>query len=174
MWSWLFNTQYGIINYLLHNAGILASNENWLGDPNVAMWTAIVADVWKTTSFMTLILYAGLQLVPDEIKEAAAADGAGAIRSFFSITLPLLLPTMLTAVLLRALDAYRVFDLIFVLTGGGPANSTQVLSTYTYSTMFSATQLGYGSAMAVAMAVSMLLFAVVVQIILRLTEWKFG
>jgi multiple sugar transport system permease protein len=131
------------------------------------MWAVIIADVWKTTPFMALILLAGMQTISEDIYEAAAIDGATSLQRFRLITLPLLLPTLVTALLLRTLDAFRVFDLIYVLTGGGPANATEVLSSYAYKTTFSSAQVGYGAAMAAVMAVSVLILARVLQYVQR-------
>lgn len=167
MWQWLFNADFGLLNYLLTRMGIIESYHNWLGDSSSAMWAVIIADVWKTTPFIALILLSGLQTIPEDIYEAADIDGVSPRQRFRMITFPLLFPTLLTALLLRALDAFRVFDLVYVLTGGGPANSTEVLSGYAYKTTFSSTQVGYGAAMAAVMAFSVLIFALVLQFIQR-------
>jgi ABC-type sugar transport system permease subunit len=169
MWQWLYNGDFGLINYLLTEVGLIDSYQNWLGDSSYALWAVIVADVWKTTPFMALIILAGLQTISEEIYEAADIDGVRHWQRFCLITFPLLLPTILTAFLLRTLDAFRVFDLIYVLTGGGPANSTEVLSSYAYKTTFSATQVGYGASMATVMAISALIFALIIQYLLRRT-----
>lgn len=169
MWQWLYNGDFGLINYVLAKIGMIDSYQNWLGDSSTALWAVIFADVWKTTPFMALILLAGLQTISEDIYEASAIDGVRHWQRFYLITFPLLLPTILTAFLLRTLDAFRVFDLIYVLTGGGPANSTEVLSSYAYKTTFSATQVGYGASMATVMAISVLLFAVIMQYLLRRT-----
>jgi trehalose/maltose transport system permease protein len=159
LWGLIFDTNVGIANYLLTSARIVGSDVNWLGDPRLAINVTAVVDVWKTTPFMALILLAGLQTIPGELYEAAEIDGANVIDRFRQITLPLIAPVLLVAMLLRTLDAFRVFDVIYVMTGGGPANSTEVMSTLTYKIFFSATQFGYGSALAVAMFVSVLLIS---------------
>jgi ABC-type sugar transport system permease subunit len=115
--------------------------------------------VWKTTPFMALLLLAGLQTVPNSLLEAATIDGAGPWQRFWRIRLPLLAPTLLIAAMFRALDAFRIFDLVYVLTGGGPADSTEVLSTLTYKNLFSALQFGYGSALSTAMFITEILIA---------------
>lgn len=167
MWSWIYNVDYGILNYLLARIGLLSGPANWLGDPQLAMVAAIIADVWKTTPFIAIILLAGLQGISQDLYEAATIDGAGAFAKFFSITLPLLVPTGLVAVLLRFLDAFRVFALIFVLTNGGPADATEVLSTYAYKVLFSTTDFGYGSAIATSMFLYVLVIAAVFIVFLR-------
>jgi multiple sugar transport system permease protein len=151
MFGWLFDGQNGIVNYLLRVSGLIDGNINWYGSPDHAMLTIVIADVWKSTPFMALLLLAGLQTIPNSLIEAATIDGANAWQRFRLIRLPLLLPTLLIAAMFRTLDAFRIFDLVYVLTGGGPADSTEVLSTLTYKTMFSTLQFGVGSAMSSAM-----------------------
>jgi multiple sugar transport system permease protein len=151
MFGWLFDGQNGVINWLLREAGLISHNIDWYGSTHNAFGTIVVADVWKTAPFMALLLLAGLQTVPKSLREAAKIDGAGAWQSFWYVRMPLLAPTMLIAGLFRALDAFRIFDLVYVLTGGGPADSTEVLSTLSYKTLFSALLFGYGSAISTAM-----------------------
>ena len=143
MWAWLFNADYG----LLHR---LAPGVDWLGSPRTALHAAILVDVWKTTPFVALILLAGLQAIPEDVVKAARVDGARPARIFASITLPLLRPAILLALLFRTLDAFRVFDAIYVLTEGGPANATETLSIYAYKTLLRSGDFGYGSALSVA------------------------
>lgn len=114
-----------------------------------AFVSVILSDVWKTTPYMALLLLAGLQVIPSSLYEAASIDGASKWKQFTNITLPLLKSSMLVALLFRTLDAFRVFDLIWVLTGGGPANSTETISIFAYKVMFSQTNFGNGSALAV-------------------------
>lgn len=150
LFGWLFDGQHGVINYLLVQAGLLHGNVNWLGSAQTALGTIVLADVWKTTPFMALLLLAGLQTISPNLIEAAKMDGASSWSVFWQIRLPLLWPTLLIAGLFRALDAFRIFDLVYVLTGGGPADSTETLSTLSYKTLFSTLQFGYGSAMTMA------------------------
>jgi ABC-type sugar transport system permease subunit len=154
MFGWLFDGQHGIINFILLHLGLIDQNVNWYGSPDTAMTTIIMADVWKTTPFMALLLMTGLQTVPKSLIEAARIDGANAWSIFWHVRLPLLLPTLLIAGLFRALDAFRIFDLVYVLTGGGPADSTETLSTLSYKVLFSTLQFGYGSAVSTAMFVT--------------------
>ena len=133
----------------------------------MAINVVVLVDVWKTTPFMALLLLAGLGTIADDLYEAATVDGASMLQRFYQITLPLLAPVMLVAVMLRALDAFRVFDVVYVLTGGGPADSTETMSTLTYKILFSATQFGYGSAMATVMFVTLLAVALGFLIALR-------
>ena len=142
MWEWIFNSDFGVMNRLL-GIGV-----NWLGSPFWAMHAAVIADVWKTTPFVAVILMAGLQAIPADIYRAARTDGAGSAAIFLRITLPLLRPVILVVLLFRTLDAFRVFDAVYVLTGGGPANTTETLSIYAYKVLFQTLQFGYGSALA--------------------------
>lgn len=150
MFGWLFDGQHGVINYILVRLGVLSANVDWLGSTHTALGTIILADVWKTTPFMALLLLAGLQTISPTLVEAARIDGATGWSTFWFVRLPLLWPTLLIAGLFRALDAFRVFDLVYVLTGGGPADSTETLSTLSYKVLFSTLQFGYGSAMTMA------------------------
>lgn len=147
MWKFLYDGQTGFVSHifaklhLIKNAGVLLTTHNG------ATFAAIFTDVWKTTPYMALLLLAGLQNIDKGVYEAANVDGANKIQSFFKITLPLLKPTILVALLFRTLDAFRVFDLIYVLTGG--ANSTETLSTLAYKTMFAQMEFGKGSTLSV-------------------------
>lgn len=172
MWEWIFNAEYGILNYLLMKLGLIDMNVNWLGETSTAMFAAIFSDVWKTTPFIALIILAGLQGISSSLYEAAEIDGANKWKQFTYITFPLLIPSIMIAVLLRSLDAFRVFDLIFVLTGGGPANSTEVLSSYAYKTTFSAAQVSYGAAMSSLMAISVFVLAIVLLFIMNKASEK--
>jgi multiple sugar transport system permease protein len=149
LWRWMYNDQSGIINAVLIGLGATSEYVQFLAEPLLAWLAVIVAEVWKTTPFMALLLLAGLQVIPREVYEASEIDGASKIRTFFTITLPLIKPVLLVALLFRTLDAFRVFDVIFVMTGGGPGNATESLSLYTYKTMFGGLDFGYGSALSV-------------------------
>jgi len=144
MWEWMYNAEFGVINSLL------GAQINWLGDPLLALHAAIAMDVWKSTPFVALLLLAGLQSIPPDLYRAAAIDGARAWTTFRRITLPLLVPVILVAIVFRTIDALRVFDAVYVLTGGGPANGTETLSIYAYKALFQTLEFGYGSALAVA------------------------
>ena len=166
MFGWLFDGQNGIVNYLLRSLGLIQHNVDWYGSPDFALATIVIADVWKTTPFMALLLLAGLQTIPDSLAEASVIDGANAWQHFWHIRLPLLTRTLLIASMFRALDAFRIFDLVYVLTGGGPADSTEVLSTFTYKHLFSALQFGYGSALSTIMFITEIVIAVVFGVFL--------
>ncbi|MFH1604718.1 MAG: sugar ABC transporter permease [Pseudomonadota bacterium] len=153
MWEWMYDAEIGVLNYL---AG---THVNWLGSPAWALNAAIAMDVWKSTPFMVLLLLAGLQSIPQDVYRAAAVDGASAWTVLRRITLPLLAPVVLIALVFRTIDAFRVFDAIYVLTGGGPADSTETLSIYAYKVLFQGLEFGYGSALAVSVFVCVALAA---------------
>jgi multiple sugar transport system permease protein len=148
MWELIYNSDFGILNYLL---GVRV---NWLGSPFWALNAAVFMDVWKTTPFVAVLLMAGLQNVPPDLYRAARVDGAGPWAAFRNITLPLLKPVIVVVLIFRTLDAFRIFDAIYVLTGGGPANSTETLSIYAYKVLFQTLQFGYGSALSVIVFMS--------------------
>ena len=151
MWEWIYNPDFGIMNHLLQELSLISGPVSWLGDPFWAIHAAILADVWKTTPFAALILLAGLAAIPTDLARAARVDGARSLRVFFEITLPLLRPALVVTALFRFLDSFRIFDAIYVLTGGGPANTTETLAVYIYKVVFQTLRFGYGSAIAVAM-----------------------
>ena len=140
----LYHPTAGLVNFILGGHRI-----NWLGDPHWALVGVILADVWRTMPFVALLCYARLLSIPPELYEAAQVDGAGALAAWRSITLPLLGPVLLIALLFRTLDALRAFDIMFVLSGGGPANTTESLTVYAYRSLFQTLQLGLGSAIGV-------------------------
>jgi multiple sugar transport system permease protein len=149
MWEWIYNPHFGLLNFLLRTGGLTVHDISRLGDPSLALHAAILADVWKATPFATLLLLAGLEVIPENLYRAARVDGAGPWHTFYHITLPLLRPVILIALLFRTLDALRVFDIVYVLTGGGPANTTETLSIYAYRLTFHTLQFGYGASVAV-------------------------
>lgn len=149
MWKFLYDGQNGIVAKFFAEIGLIDSMGSLLTSEAGAMFAVILADVWKTTPYIALLLLGGLQIIPHSLYEAAAIDGAGKWKQFTTITLPMLKLSILVALLFRTLDAFRVFDLIYVLTGGGPANSTETISIYAYKVMFAQTNFGAGSALAV-------------------------
>ena len=161
MWEWMYNTEIGVLNH------ILGAEVNWLGAPAWALNAAVAMDVWKSTPFVALLLVAGLEGIPRELYHAAALDGASRWTVLRRITLPLLAPVILVALIFRTIDAFRVFDSIYVLTGGGPANSTETLSIYAYKTLFQSLEFGYGSALAVSVFALVALVALPYLFLLR-------
>lgn len=148
MWRYIFNDQYGLVNLILFGNEV-SRYVPWLAHPAFAFSAIVLADVWKTSCFAGLLILAGLQVIPDELYDAAQIDGANTFQRFFRITLPLLRPALLIALLFRTMDAFRVFDLVFVMTQGGPADATQVLQFYGYKTLFTEGMLGYGTTISV-------------------------
>jgi multiple sugar transport system permease protein len=151
MWRYLYDGSYGVVSMLLTKAGIISSQSDIFASSSHALGTIIFADVWKTVPYMALLLLAGLQTIDGGLFESASIDGAGAVKSFFKITLPLMKSSILVALLFRTLDAFRVYDLITVLTGGGPGNGTESLSIYAYKLMFGQSNYGYGSVVVMGM-----------------------
>lgn len=148
-WRWIFNDEFGVWNDLLLRLQIIGNPVNWLGDPNWAMVAVIAADVWKTTSFVAILLLAGLQSISQDLYEAHALDGATPWQSFRQITLPLIAPQILIALLFRFAQAFGVFDLIQVMTNGGPGGATEMVSIYIYATVMRYLDFGYGAALVV-------------------------
>jgi len=149
MWAWIYDGRYGLANDLLLKVHLIDQPIIFLVRPEVTIWAMVAAEIWKTTPFMALLLLAGLQLIPHELYEAAALDGASRWQAFWRVTLPLLRPTILVALLFRTIDAVRMFDLPRVLTNGGPGKSTETVVLYTYNTFFTSLNFGYGSTLAV-------------------------
>jgi len=149
MWKYLYDGQNGIVSYIFSFIKIIPDMSYFLSTKIGAMAAIVIADVWKTTPYVALLLLAGLLTIPTEYYEAAQVDGANKFHQLFKITLPLMKSAILVAVLFRVLDAFRVFDLIYVLTGGGPANSTEAISVYAYKVMFAEMNFGEGNTLAV-------------------------
>lgn len=156
IWAWMMNDQFGILNDMLMRVGLLSHPIAWTASPDTAFLAVLIVDIWKSTPFMALLILAGLQMLPRDVYEAARVDGVSPFRAFFDITLPLIRPALLVAVIFRALDALRIFDLIYVLT---PNNArTETMSVFAQQNLFSFDKFAYGS------AASTLLFLVVALI----------
>ena len=147
MWAWMLNDQFGILNDLLLRLGMIAEPVAWTASPDTAFIALVAADVWKTTPFMVLLILAGLQMLPRDCYDQARVDGVGAFKVFFRVTLPLLRPALAVAVIFRALDALRIFDLIYVLTPNNEATAS--MSVFAKQEMVDFSKLGYGSAASV-------------------------
>ena len=156
MWQWMLNDVYGVINVLGVKLGLLSQKVAFLARPELLLPSIIAVDVWKTTPFMALLLLAGLQMIPEELYEAASIDGASRWQQFWSITLPLLTPALVVALIFRTLDALRVCDVVFVMSGVNPA--TRTLAVYNRQTLVDFQDLGYGSAISVAILVIIFAF----------------
>ncbi|MEY4979850.1 MAG: hypothetical protein RLZZ352_2120 [Pseudomonadota bacterium] len=149
MWGWMLHDQFGIINQWLFDWGLIAEKVAWTAQPEYAMWTVVAVDVWKTTPFMALLILAALQTLPKDCYEAAEVDGVHPLRLFWKVTLPLIKPALMVAVIFRLLDALRVFDLIYVLTSNN--NSTISMSGFVRREMIDNGYMGYGSAASTAL-----------------------
>ncbi len=167
MWGWMLNDQFGVINTLLVNAGLIGSKIAWTAEPAYALWTVVLVDVWKTTPFMALLILAALQTVPKDCYEAARVDGVHPLRVFWRITLPLIRQPLMVAIVFRLLDSLRVFDLIYVLTSNG--SSTISMSGFVRREMVEYGNMGFGSAASTSLFLIIMLTAV---IFLRLTRVK--
>lgn len=150
LWAWIFNDQYGVLNTVLIRLGLVNSAVAWLAQPGTAMYSIIVADVWKTTPFVFLILLAGLQNIPRDLYEAIDVDGGNAWARFRYVTWPHLMPFVFVAVIFRMVQAFAIFDLVWVMTGGGPGGATETVSIYTYQTYMRYLDFGYGATIVVA------------------------
>ena len=144
MWAWMLNDQFGIINELLMALRIIADPIAWTADASYSMWAVIMVDVWKTTPFVALLALAAMQMLPKDCYEAAEVDGIHPVRVFFRVTLPLITPALMVAVIFRLLDALRVFDVIYVLTSN--STSTMSMSIYARQQLVEFQDVGYGSA----------------------------
>ena len=144
MWSWMLNDQFGIINDLFLNLGLISQKIAWTASVDTAMTAVLIVDIWKTTPFMALLILAGLQMVPKDVYEAARIDGVHPVKVFFRVTLPLVQPALMVAVIFRLLDAMRIFDLIYVLTPNSSA--TKTMSVISRENLFDFDKFAYGSA----------------------------
>ncbi|NUT08412.1 MAG: sugar ABC transporter permease, partial [Hamadaea sp.] len=173
MWRWILNAEYGALNALLTQLHLMGDYRSWLGsDPFLALNMVVVADVWKNTSLVAFFLLAGLSAIPAELGEAARIDGAGSLRVFWRITLPLLRPTLAAVLVLRVIEAFKVFDIVYVMTGGGPASGTQTITFLTYLQAFSAQRFSSGAALAYLTVVAVLMLALIYLRLLRQQEMR--
>jgi multiple sugar transport system permease protein len=159
-WKWMFDPTFSVINWMLYKLGVITSAVNWLGDGDLAMLSIIIVNVWRGVPFFAISLLAGLQTISPDLNEAAAIDGAKPLQRFWYITWPLLLPVTMVVVLFSVIQTFADFQIVYVLTGGGPANATHLFATYAY-------QLGIGTGLlsqgaAVSLAMFPLLFGIVI------------
>ena len=158
IWRWMFNDIYGVVNVILANLHLIPHKLAWLATPATALPVIIAVDVWKTTPFMSLLLLAGLQLIPSDLYEAASIDGATGIRKFLSVTLPLVTPTLLVALIFRTLDALRVFDIFYIMVGGQGNMAT--VAVYNQQQLIAFLDAGVGSATSVVILIFIMIFVV--------------
>ena len=163
-WKWMFDPTFSVINWTLFQLGLIHGRINWLGDPTLAMISIIIVNVWRGVPFYAISLLAGLQTISPELHEAAAIDGARPWQRFWHVTWPLLLPVTMVVVLFSIIQTFADFQLVYVLTGGGPANSTQLFATYAYQIGVGTGLLSQGAAISLAMF-PVLLIVVIVQLL---------
>ena len=149
-WRWIFDFQYGILNYVIRLTGLSVKGLNWLGSTELSLVACIITAVWKTAPFVTIVLLAGLQGIDVQLYEAASIDGANAFRKFSNITLPGIKSVTITCLILKTIWTFNQFDIVSIMTNGGPANSSMILPVYTYLTAFSFNQLNYAATIACA------------------------
>ena len=147
MWRWIYSADFGALNGLLMQLGLIKHYVPWLSLPNMAMNLVIVADLWHTMPFVALVLQAALATLPEDLDEAAAVDGANAWQRFWQIRVPLLRPAILVALIVRTVDAFRVFDIVYIITSGGPAYKTLTITYLTYLNTFAFGKQGIGAAL---------------------------
>ncbi len=159
LWKWLYGDEFGVINFMLLKFGLVSRPVLWLADPNMAMTSVIVVQIWKLYPFMFIVLLAALQNVPKELHEAAVIDGASARQRLWHITLPFIRSTSVIITLLGSIWTFQNFDIIYLLTGGGPANATKILPTLMYEKAFWGSEMGYAAAIGMLMLVVLLLIS---------------
>jgi len=169
MFRWSFNGEYGVINDILKNLGILDGSLAWLGTPGLSLLVVIIAMIWMGVPFFAIMLLAALQSIPQDVYEAADIDGSNRLTKFIRITIPYIKPTIITSLLLRVIWVFNSFDLIVVITGGGPASSSQTLPSYMYTKAFSSYDFGLASALGVVLMVILVFYAL---IFLKITNYK--
>ena len=167
IWRLIYDYNYGAINKVLALVGV--SGPAWLANPDIAFPAIIVVDVWHWTSFMFLIMLAGVETIPQELYEAARVDGASEFKIYWNILLPLMRSTIIVAMMLRTIFAFKVFDQIYLLTGGGPGTTTEVISLYIYKVFFGQFRLGYGAFLALVLALITSIFVIVYRVVISKT-----
>lgn len=159
MWRWIDHPDYGALNALLTQIGLIDKYHAWLSTPWSAMNMVILADVWKMTPLVAMLLLANLQTIPGELYEASSIDGAGAFGRFWHVTIPSIRAGILVSLVLRTIEAFKVFDLIFIMTRSGPANGTQTVAYYAYTEAFTSLQFGKGAALSYLIAIFIVILA---------------
>ncbi|WP_319411658.1 sugar ABC transporter permease [uncultured Cohaesibacter sp.] len=172
LWRLIYNPEYGAFNAVLLKFGIIDQYQSWLGQPQTAMAALILADLWKNFPLVALIALAALQSVPNDIRAAAISDGANAFRRFRYVILPYLVGPLMVAVVLRTIEAFKVFDIIWIMTRGGPANSTRTLSVLVYQEAFAFQRAGSGASLALIITLAITVLAVIYIRIMR--QWAGG
>ena len=170
LWRTMFDPQQGFVNFVLTKLHLPLASTTWLDSTWTAWGSILIADAWRNTPFMAIVLLAGLQVIPADIYEAARIDGANAWRQFTRLTLPLLKPALMVALIFRTLQSFFIFDVVYIMTGGGPGSSTNVLAYLNYKALFALFDYGYGGAVSVALVVVALVIASAYRWIFRTDE----
>lgn len=160
VWMMIYDPNTGVLNAIIKVIGLTPPRLGWLGDPNISIWMVLVTAAWANVGFQMVLILAGLQAIPKELYEAAALDGARGLKAFRYITLPGIRNILIVGVLISTIGSLKVFDLIFVMTGGGPANATQVMGTYIYLQAFNLGNMGYANALSIILLLIALLLGV--------------
>jgi len=169
-WKWMFDPTFSVINWLLYHLGLIKGRINWLGDPDLAMISIIIVNIWRGVPFFAISLLAGLQTISPELNEAAAIDGAKPLQRFWYITWPLLLPVTMVVVLFSVIQTFADFQIVYVMTGGGPANATHLFATYAYQIGIGTGILSEGAAISLAMFPILFLVVVIQLLYIRRVE----
>ena len=171
-WKWMFDPTFSVINWTLFQLGLITTRINWLGDPDLAMTSIIIINIWRGVPFFAITLLAGLQTISPELHEAAAIDGARPWQRFWHVTWPLLMPVTLVVVLFSVIQTFADFQLVYVMTGGGPANATHLFATYAYQLGIGTGLLAEGAAISLAMFPFLFIIVVVQLLYIRRVETR--
>ena len=171
-WKWMFDPTFSVLNWTFLHLGLINSRINWLGDPDLAMMSVMIVNIWRGVPFYAISLLAGLQTISPELHEAAAIDGARPWQRFWHVTWPLLLPVTMVVVLFSVIQTFADFQLVYVLTGGGPANATHLFATYAYQIAIGTGLLSEGAAISLAMFPVLFLVVIVQLIYIRRVETR--
>src|SRR5216684_528958 len=169
-WKWMFDPTFSVLNWLLYHFGLITSRINWLGDPDLAMISIIIVNIWRGVPFYAISLLAGLQTISPELNEAAAIDGAKPWQRFWHITWPLLLPVTMVVMLFSVIQTFSDFQIVYVMTGGGPANATHLFATYAYQIGIGTGLLSEGAAISLAMFPILFLVVIIQLLYIRRVE----
>jgi multiple sugar transport system permease protein len=159
-WLWMFNPNFSVLNYILVQSGLMEHGFNWLTDPDLALFSVLLVNAWRGTPFVAITVLAGLQTIPRELSDASAIDGAGKFQRFRHITLPLVMPVLLTSLVLSIIWTFSDFGIVYGLTKGGPMNATHVLATLSYQTGLASGNIGEGAAISLTMLPVLLLLII--------------
>jgi multiple sugar transport system permease protein len=173
-WKWMFDPTFSVLNWMLYQVGVIGKSGglNWLGDQHLAMWSIIIVNIWRGVPFFAISLLAGLQTISPDLNEAAAIDGAKPWQRFIHITWPLLLPVTMVVVLFSVIQTFADFQIVYVMTGGGPANATHLFATYAYQLGVGTGLLSQGAAVSLAMFPILLLIVILQLLYIRRVETR--